>query len=519
MAVNYPEMAAKLKDSDVRTGVMEAVNRRVASHIRKKFFGDMASDNGISIEEHRKRLPGKTKDAQGFILAVIQAKQRGNTEEDVARERAEAQLNDEFGKVATRMHVEAGAKELIAQAVEEEGVNEAYSDIIADDGVPLDLIRDAFGFPDNDALLFELLTSPSLEDVALENMEGIVARTPQLSDKKVRDALIADSVNNDMRVDIVKTEINAAQRAARRVYDATLKPEERARREAEREPLLKVIEKKRELRDFTVGRRDAAEAIGDTNQVDRLDEQIKSQNNEIRKLSVKANAPLVTAQEVTAGANHAAKVRMNRTLVGKVKSSIFLTAARRAERAALAALKKGSNKKDPESYMYAYVDAKVEQLLYEQLHREALAAERKMKSDMDFISTIFGDKYDVAKERNYDYVLAARAIAILFGLRTGNLDEAITAVDQIKEYDPGLHEHLIKVVRVSMFEASEASLNAMRERVVRAREDLVNEAKLPPIYKDLTWLQYSHLMTNIRSLWDIGKAYNDAKKASEATIL
>jgi hypothetical protein len=526
VAVNYPEMAAKLKDSDVRTGVMEAVNRRVASHIRKKFFGDMASDNGISIEEHRKRLPGKTKDAQGFVLAVIQAKQRGNTEEDVARERAEARLNDEFGKVATRMHVEAGAKELIAQAVEEEGVSEAYSDIIADDGVPLDLIRDAFGFPDNDALLFELLTSPSLEDVALENMEGIVARTPQLSDKKVRDALIADSVNNDMRVDIVKTEMNAAQRAARRVYDATLKPEERARREAEREALLKVIEKKRELRDFTVGRRDAAEAIGDTNQVDRLDEQIKSQNNEIRKLSVKANAPLVTAQEVTAGANHAAKVRMNRTLVGKVKSSIFLTAARRAERAALAALKKGSNKKDIESYMYAiesymyaYVDAKVEQLLYEQLHREALAAERKMKSDIDFISTIFGDKHDVAKERNYDYVLASRAIAILFGLRTGNLDEAITAVDKIKEYDPGLHEHLIKVVRVSMFEASEASLNAMRERVVRAREDLVNEAKLPPIYKDLTWLQYSHLMTNIRSLWDIGKAYNDAKKASEATIL
>lgn len=519
VAVNYPELSSKLKDADIRASVMEAVNRRIARQIRQKFFADMTSTNGVTLADHRSRMPGKITDEKAFVLAVIQSKQQGNDEDTIARERAEAKLDEDFGKVATRMHVEAGAEDLIKQVVEEESVENVYSDMIADDGVPLDLVREMFGYSDNDSLLFELLTSPEIEDVALEYMEGIVARTPELSDKKVRDSKIAEAINNQLRVDILKTEIRAAQNAVNRVYEAGLSPEELKKRKDEQEAARVALEAMRGERDKLKDQRDEYKKVGDTVTADLLDERIDSMNKDIRKLAIKAGSALVTSSEANESALQAARVRLNRTLVGRVKASVFLTAARRAERTAVNAMKKATSKKGKSDYLYEYVEAKVEQLLYEKLHREALAAERKMKQDMDFVASIFGEKMRIAGERNYDYVLAARAILTIYGFRQGDMDQAIAAVDQIKEYDPLLHEQLIRIVRVSLFEASDVSLNAMQTRVIRAAEGEENEKELPPIYRDLTWEQYSHLLTNVRTLWDQARAVKKVDDEKEAKLL
>jgi len=521
--VNYPEFHGKLKASDVNAAVMEEVNRRVARYIMSKFLDGMVSDTGVAVAPYQKQSAEKTGNAKSFVLALIMAQQRGNQEEDVARERAEARLNNEFGKAATKMHVNASAKKLIADAIQEEKVLEAYSDYIAEDGMPIDFVRELFGYEDNDSMLIDLLTAQDIDDAALDNTDKRVKTMPELSNRKEIDRIVGEALANDMRVDIMKEEIKAIQTALQRMFEAGLTPEEKAKREAKRDAAMNQMKALQAERDELKKKQAGFKAVGDTKSADAAFNRIKSLNAEIRKLAVVAGAPLVTASEIRESAEHLAKSRMSEKLVREVKPTLFLTAARRAAQNAIRAMKGASTSKDKagkqkDDYLVAYLDAKLDEMVNEMMWREAMKAERSRQKDKDFIATLFGDKNEIASDRDFNMVLAARAVAIIYGLRRGNMDEAVKAVEDIKVTDPKLYPYISQMVSVAMFEASDASFKSLKNRIVRATEEEADTKQLPPIYEELTMEQYGRLMSNLRYMWAEAKRLRELEDQARADL-
>lgn len=521
--VNYPEFHGKLKASDVNAAVMEEVNRRVARYIMSKFFDGMLSDTGVSVAGYQKQNAERTGNAKSFVLALIMAQQRGNQEEDVARERAEARLNNEFGTAATKMHVNASAKKLIAEAIQEEKVLEAYSDYIAEDGMPIDFVRELFGYEDNDSMLIDLLTAQDLDDAALDKTDERVKTMPELSNRKEIDRIVGEALANDMRVDIMKEEIKAIQTALQRMFEAGLTPEEKAKREAKRDAAMNQMKRMQADRDELKKKQAGFKAVGDTKSADAAFARIKAMNAEIRKLAVTAGAPLVTASEIRESAEHLAKSRMSEKLVREVRPTLFLTAARRAAHNAIRSMKGASTSKDKagkqkDDYLVAYLDAKLDEMVSEMMWREAIKIERSRQKDKDFIATLFGDKNEIASDRDFSMVLAARAVAIIYGLRRGDMEEAVKAVEDIKITNPEIYPYISQMVSVAMFEASDASFKSLKNRLVRATEEEVDTKQLPPIYEELTMEQYGRLMNNLRYMWAESKRLRELEDDARAKL-
>lgn len=517
--VNFPEFTGKLTKAEVNASVRDGVNRRIAKHIMSMFFDGITSSSGVSVTDYQKNNAPRTKNAKGFILAIVTAKQKGNDEEAIARERAEARINNEFGKIATRMHVQAGAKDLIKQAVEDESIQNAYGEYIADDGVPIDMVSTTFGYESTDSMLMDLLTAPDIDDVALDKTDERIAKIPELSDRKKIDEIVGASLSRDMRIDVLSTEIKAIQKAMQRVFEAGLTEDERTKRKEARDDAQVRLDQAREKRDDLKKKRDAFNQSGDQATADQLDAQIGALNKEIRKLSVKANNHLVTAKEVRAGAEMLAESRINRKLVRQIKPTLFLTATRRAAQNAMSAMKKAGTKNGKEDYLHEYIEAKTDEMVNEIMWRKSMAAKQKMRDNDALVDRIFGDKNDIARVRDVNFVLAARAIAVIYGLRKGNVDEAVKMVDGIKEVDPDVHAHLANVVSSALFDASDASISALKSRIVRVAEDRADVTEMPPIYEDLTWEQYSALMVSLKNLWDSAKAIKEANDAVSDMLL
>ena len=150
---------------------------------------------------------------------------------------------------------------------------------------------------------------------------------------------------------------------------------------------------------------------------------------ELRFLS-KSTRPV---RAMTVAAKQVAQQILGEKTIKTIKPHEFSQAEARAAKAAEKASKDG----DPR----AAAKAKQNQLVQNQLAKEALASRQEVKAALEFFKKIFKADKTLAKSRNMDLVNAARAILAAYNLGKSDVAPA-QYIEKIKAYDPDLYEQL-----------------------------------------------------------------------------
>jgi hypothetical protein len=150
---------------------------------------------------------------------------------------------------------------------------------------------------------------------------------------------------------------------------------------------------------------------------------------ELRFLT-KATQPV---RAMTAAAKIVAKQIIAARQIGSVKTREYTTAEAKQARAATQASKNG----DPK----AAAKAKQNQLVQNQLAKEAIASKLEISKALAQFKKLFKADKTLAKSRNMDLVNAARSILAAYGLGKSDTPPA-QYIQKIKDYDPDLYETL-----------------------------------------------------------------------------
>jgi hypothetical protein len=528
LKLEFPEFAGEeLKTADINAGIRDAVNRRLASKIVDKFFDsrkrEMVSESGRDVAGYVTERGGFAS-PKDFIKAVVEAK----SEQEVAQQRTDEQMRGKYRDAASNAHVTAGAKQVIESMVQEGNVSDALDGMLHDDGISLEFARTRFGYSSSEDMLYDLLTAQDIDEVAEVNAEArMQSDYAEITDPKERDRIISESVHNEMRAESIAAELQLVTRALRRAYDNNLPAAEREARQAVADEYARQAEELQRHKELLRERAKASRKAGDYATAQSLLDQIEIANKEIRKLLHRANKPLALMEEVRRAAREAAIEAMDGTLVRYTNVKANAVSASKARSAAKAALEKAMKAKGENEIdlLLDYIEHKHRELVAHYMIAEAHKAESQMRRDSDFLTSLFGNTKDIGSQRTIEYIFAARAVAIIFGLRSGDVDAALADIEKIREYSPALHAHLSMLVSGSLMMASKASQDAMQLVVNDSRTrpgPTVSKANViasKDLYKNMTWGSYQELLANIRNLWDTAKKLESARAAEEARAL
>lgn len=134
-----------------------------------------------------------------------------------------------------------------------------------------------------------------------------------------------------------------------------------------------------------------------------------------------------------AAAREVAKKILNNKILKDVRPSVFTRQERQAQKAADKAMRKGEPDKA--------VQAKRNQLVQNQLAKQAVEIQEEFKKALAMYAKIFKADKKLGKNRNIDLVNAARAILSSYGVGP-KIDSPLDYVDALKAYNPDFYEQL-----------------------------------------------------------------------------
>lgn len=202
---------------------------------------------------------------------------------------------------------------------------------------------------------------------------------------------------------------------------------------------------------------------------------------ELRFLS-KATQPVRVMMKA---AQEVARQIISGKVIKEIKQRDYSVAEARAARQAMDAIKKG------ESAQAAR--AKQNQLVQNQLTREAIAAKEEVAKALRSFKKIFRPDAKISKVRNTDLVNAARSILAAYGL--GKPDKAPTEyIDKLRAYNPDLYAELEPII-----------LRAV--------------AGGPKAYRDLTMDEFRTMRDAVEALWFQSKRENEMMVEGKAMEL
>jgi len=184
-----------------------------------------------------------------------------------------------------------------------------------------------------------------------------------------------------------------------------------------------------------------------------------------------------------AAAREAARNILARTAVRDLSPTRFMASEARAAKAVRDALKKADN--------VSAVAAQRSQLVQNQLVKLSIEATRAIGKQRRSMAEVFGADGKIAKKRDLDYVLAARAILSSYGLAGAKKTLPLEWLEGVRENDPTKYEELDGFVR----EATNG--NTLQD------------------YRNLTYEQWGVLNDTITTLWWKAKRENEIESMGE----
>lgn len=384
--------------------------------------------------------------------------------------------------------------------------------ILGENGYDPDEVAAWFGFNSGREMLIELTNAKPIEDAIREETDRIMTeKYSELSDPKNRDEAVDAALHNDVRSRMIAIELKHLDLILRRMADSSNPEAKRVREAAEKEvaDLRKEYEQKseefsrlmREQKDnpevvrlrgdrgILQDKLRVAENSRDDQEIQYLKGQIKDINrqivkaaggnletmqDELRQLRNKiarvervANAPFTSVRMLLAGVQQASKLAVG---MQKIKELNYRKHQIEESRAAQKTISHIKNKETQAAW-----DAKQRQLLHHHLAKEALAAQRQIKSFIKKLSRFFKADSEIAKTRDMVYVEAARAVISMFGLGPRSVSETKAAISKLEQYHPELYEKIRDIL-----DSAEAE-----------KKD----------YKELTVDQFFELQQAINGLW------------------
>lgn len=211
----------------------------------------------------------------------------------------------------------------------------------------------------------------------------------------------------------------------------------------------------------------------------RIDEAI---HNPARTRAVAAEIRFLESAEspmpaIGQAARAVAEETVGRRLVGAVKAYVFRADAARARREAAAAQKAGESA--------AALSAKRREFLADHQARVAADVEERVEAVQSTVRRLFRPDERLANTRDIDHVLAARVLAIAFGLAPPTAPGAAQAAAELRQYRPELFDDL-----VPLFARAEQWASEAREQGRDVRT-----------WKDLTVEEFEDLANAIEGLW------------------
>lgn len=200
-------------------------------------------------------------------------------------------------------------------------------------------------------------------------------------------------------------------------------------------------------------------------------------------------------RKTVAAARETARLRLQNTPVDAIRARSFSVAAVKAgQRAALAL--KGKRQSTRGGVTWPAVDPSPfeavrelrHQLVLEEMARQAVEIERDIEKAKKFFSRVFAKEDATAKARNFDLVLAARAILSTWGYGSGTkMPEE--HLQKVAEYNPDVYARLEPILRRATegWEKTEA----------------------------MTWGQFQEMHDSVKSLWEMADRVNKIEVASK----
>lgn len=194
-------------------------------------------------------------------------------------------------------------------------------------------------------------------------------------------------------------------------------------------------------------------------------------------------------RKTVAAARETARLRLQNTPVDSIKARSFSVAAVKAgQRAALAlkgkrqsAAKSGVVRPAVDPSPLEAVHELRQQLVLEEMARQAVEIERDITKAKKFFSRVFAKEDTTAKARNFDLVLAARAILSTWGYGSGTkMPEE--HLQKVAAYNPDVYARLEPLLR-------------------RATEGWEKT-------ESMTWKQFQEMQDAVKSLWEMADRVN-----------
>jgi hypothetical protein len=288
-------------------------------------------------------------------------------------------------------------------------------------GMNPEVAAEMFGYDSADAMIRELIAAPAIDEaIEAQTDRRMLAENGTMNTPAQREEAVDRALHGELRARLIATQLRLVAKAMQPV---------RVLQAAARQVARQLIGAKR-LRDIRVreyvaaesrAARDAAEAYRGMPDPKRAGDAAYTRSINEQMSAVAAGMPISDAEVIAEEARKAAVDRAN---------------ARRDEYRA----KYPSS--DPDAVLIA---AKRNELLNHELAREAIAAQEEVDKAIVKFRRLFKADADIAKTRNMDKVMAARAILAAFGL--GRSDKPVSAyMEQIRKYDPDMAAELEPII-------------------------------------------------------------------------
>lgn len=403
-------------------------------------------------EEHRKAS-----------IAYAQEKARIKA----ANQKVRAQLEEASKSLSAAKAAQRGGLEAVAKQKKDARDAHPLASMMAENGVTLHLLRDYFGYENAEAVLNDLLTSPSKEDAIASILDAkmLAENSDLVTQNQVEEAVNA-SLLNEFNTRWLMMELGALEKAT--LGGANRPADLQQQQEAERE----VIDLKNDLSEAEQKLR-AAKDSKDQGLIARAEERVNAIRSDLKVRQRQAEGKLPPRIMLSA-ARAAARMATQKKKISELRPDLHVVASRRHSREALQKL--------TDNDLAGALGSKRQQLLSDQMANEAENVRVEVSAARRMFARILKNKN--RKDRSLDYIIAARAVLALYGVGTkAQIRRAAeTANDflrKLQQYEPEKYAEINRII-------SEATAN---------KKD----------FKDLTVEEFRRLRSVVMELWQYAK--------------
>ena len=403
-------------------------------------------------EEHRKAS-----------IAYAQEKARIKA----ANQKVRAQREEASKALSAAKAAQRGGLEAVAKQKKEARDAHPLASMMAENGVTLHLLRDYFGYENAEAVLNDLLTSPSKEDAIASILDAkmLAENSDLVTQNQVEEAVNA-SLLNEFNTRWLMMELGALEKAT--LGGANRPADLQQQEEAERE----VIDLKNDLSEAEQKLR-AAKDSKDQSLIARAEERVNAIRSDLKVRQRQAEGKLPPRIMLSA-ARAAARMATQKKKISELRPDLHVVASRRHSREALQKL--------TDNDLAGALGSKRQQLLSDQMANEAENVRVEVSAARRMFARILKNKN--RKDRSLDYIMAARAVLALYGVGTkAQIRRAAeTANDflrKLQQYEPEKYAEINRII-------SEATAN---------KKD----------FKDLTVEEFRRLRSVVMELWQYAK--------------